>query len=186
MALALRYHYSSIDRPALKSKSHLVAQAIVSGSGDHVYMFVFVRLGVCVCLCKCSENVCVSSLVVFSKFFFFFFLLSLPLSPPSLSWIKVRQDQSPNVCFMCQIMESDPTSPDGTYRHSRRLVLYSHSYDTIYILMNWLIHTFLHEHTPIQFTPLTLFIHRMNKSICFKVCLCSMYLSHSHIASKSH
>lgn len=32
-ALALRYHYSSIDRPALKSKSHLVAQAIVSESG---------------------------------------------------------------------------------------------------------------------------------------------------------
>lgn len=34
MALALRYHYSSIDRCALKSKSHLVAQAIVWGSGD--------------------------------------------------------------------------------------------------------------------------------------------------------
>lgn len=85
MALALRYHYSSIDRPALKSKSHLVAQAIVSGSGDHVYMFVFVRLGVCVCLCKCSENVCVSSLVVFSKFFVFFscshFLFPLPHFP---------------------------------------------------------------------------------------------------------
>ena len=44
MALTLRYHYSSIDRPALKSKSHLVAQAGVSGSGDH---------GVCVCVCVC-------------------------------------------------------------------------------------------------------------------------------------
>lgn len=34
MALELSYHYRSIDRPALKSKSHLVAQAASSGSGD--------------------------------------------------------------------------------------------------------------------------------------------------------
>lgn len=41
LALTLRYHYSSIDRPALKSKSHLVAQATISGSGD---LEIFVSL----------------------------------------------------------------------------------------------------------------------------------------------
>lgn len=41
MALALRYHYDSIDRPALKSKSHLVAQAIVSESGgQEIYVYL--------------------------------------------------------------------------------------------------------------------------------------------------
>ena len=65
MALTLRYHYSSIDRPALKSKSHLVAQAGVSGSGDHgvcvcvcVCVFICVGLGVRMWKWKCSENVC--------------------------------------------------------------------------------------------------------------------------------
>lgn len=43
LALALRYRYSSIDRPALKSESHLVARheepPSDSGSGD-LEMFV--------------------------------------------------------------------------------------------------------------------------------------------------
>lgn len=54
MAFAPRYHYSSIDRPALKSKSHLVARATVSGSGD-LEMFVTLCLPVCVCVCVCSS-----------------------------------------------------------------------------------------------------------------------------------
>lgn len=56
-ALDPSYHYSLIDRPALKSKSHLVAQATISGSGDletfaslcaqggvYSWAFIFARL----------------------------------------------------------------------------------------------------------------------------------------------
>lgn len=60
MAFALRYHYSSIDRPALKSKSHLVARATVSGSSD-LEMFVTLCLRVCV-FAFVSAHLCPHSL----------------------------------------------------------------------------------------------------------------------------
>lgn len=105
MALALRYHYSSIDRPALKSKSHLVAQAIVSGSGDNeVCLCVGGGLGVCVhvqvlriflvslvfgvfqgCSLPLSHSLSTNSLSQHSSHF-------LSLSPPPLLWIKVRNE----------------------------------------------------------------------------------------------
>lgn len=100
MALALRYHYSSIDRPALKSKSHLVVQVIVSGSGDHeIYVCLLWSLGyVCVCVCvrgyKMNLFLClwcfqrllfVSSLIVSLSLFFYPFLNTPLISSFSLS-----------------------------------------------------------------------------------------------------
>lgn len=82
MALALRYHYSSIDLPALKSKSHLVAQAIVSGSVDWE---ICVRVLAHVCVLEgrkgerkfnSVENISVFKLFLsfwdFQRWFFFF------------------------------------------------------------------------------------------------------------------
>lgn len=98
-ALAVRYHYSSIDRTALKSKSHLVAQDVVSGSGDHgKYVCLFVRCEtwcvcmVCVYVKAPMKTKCVSRPVCFTRLLFtpfsslckvsFSLLLPVPLCLP--------------------------------------------------------------------------------------------------------
>lgn len=84
MALALRYHYGSIDQPALKSKSHLVAQAIISESGDqeiYVYSGRYVQ--------QDRELIyfcCLYSLVCFPRLLFgSTLILSLPTSTSPFS-----------------------------------------------------------------------------------------------------
>lgn len=106
MALALRYHYSSIDRPALKSKSHLVAQAIVSGSGDHeIYVCVCVW-SMCVCVRACVRGYkmnlflclwCFPRLLFVSSLLLFSPLVSF--SPPPFLWIKVGSDSIARFMF---------------------------------------------------------------------------------------
>lgn len=113
MVLAPRYHYSSIDRPALKSKSHLVAQAIRIRWPQNICV-----CGVwCVCACASAQIISVSP--VFGVFqgcslfplFSHYQLLSLSFPSPTF----IRTDQSPNMCFMCLSRESGPSSSAGTH-----------------------------------------------------------------------
>lgn len=129
MALALRCHYSSIDRPALKSKSHLVAQAIVSGSGDNE-VCLCVGGAWCVCACASAQNFsCVSSLWCFPRLLFaplsfsldqlsFSALLSLPLSLPSPTSMDKSQKRVP-MCVSCVEAGSLDPSPAGIHLQTR-------------------------------------------------------------------
>lgn len=177
MALALRYHYSSIDRPALKSKSHLVAQAIVSGSGDHVYMFVFVRLGVCVCLCKCSENVCVSSLVVFSKFF-----PALTSSFPSLTFLDKSQTGSESQCVF-------HVSNHGVWSHISRWYIPTQSQTCALLTLIWRYlytyeltntHIFTWTHTYTVHSPYTVYTQDEQKHLFQSLPLLDVPVTFTH------
>lgn len=138
VAFALRYHYSSIDRPALKSKSHLVARATVSGSGD-LEMFVTLCLHVCVCVC--------SSLPSFSHHQ----LISILSHFLCLTHTHTHT-QSTNVCFICRSRKSG-----STHRHTHSLSvtelcsIHTHA-SHISHPANAGMHTPIHNHTSLQLT----------------------------------